>query len=127
MKIVRTLQDQRGTSAIEFALTAPVFFLFIFGIMVCGLLFWTQIALQHGTEMAARCASINGTLCPTSDPTAISNYATQQTLGLNPPVSTFTYSTPACGNQVSASYTFQLTEFLSLSPLTLTAKACYPA
>ena len=127
MKIVRILQDQRGTTAIEFALTAPAFFLFILGIFGCGLLFWTQVALQHGAEMAARCASINSALCPTSDPTAISNYAAQQTLGLNPPLSTFIYSTPACGNQVSASYTFQFTKLLNLSPLTLTAKACYPA
>ena len=127
MKLAGILQDERGTTAIEFALTAPAFFAFIFGISACGMLFWTQVGLQHGVEMAARCASINSTLCPTSNPDAILNYAAQQTLGLNPPISTFTYSAPACGNQVNAIYTFQFFELLNVGPLTLTAKACFPA
>jgi Flp pilus assembly protein TadG len=120
-------RDQQGASAVEFALIAPVFFLFIFGIIAFGLLFWTQVGMQHGAEMAARCASINTTLCPTSSPSTITNYALQQALGLSLPSSTFTYSTPACGNQVSASYTFEFPNILNRSPLTLTAQACFPA
>ena len=120
-------RDERGATALEFAILAPVFFLLIFGIIAFGLLFWTQVGLQHGAEMAARCASINATLCPTSNPSAITNYATQQALGLSLPVSTFTYSAPACGNQVSASYRFQFPDILNLGPLTLTAQACFPA
>ena len=127
MKFAKVWQDQRGASALEFGLTAPVFFLFLFGVIEAGLLFWTQIALQHGAEMAARCASVNSTLCPNSDPNAITSYATQQTFGLNMPSSTFSYSTPTCGNQVSASYTFQFPEIFNVAPLTLTAKACFPS
>ncbi len=127
MKRANIWRDEQGTSAVEFALIAPVFFLFIFGIIAFGLLFWTQIGMQHGAEMAARCASINTTLCPTSNPSAITNYALQQALGLSLPSSTFTYSTPACGNQVSASYTFEFPDILNRSPLTLTAQACFPA
>ncbi|HLZ05400.1 MAG TPA: TadE/TadG family type IV pilus assembly protein [Bradyrhizobium sp.] len=55
-------RDEQGASALEFALTAPVFFLFLFGIIELGLMFWTQIGLQHGAEMAARCATIHTTL-----------------------------------------------------------------
>uniref|UniRef100_A0A974A450 Pilus assembly protein n=1 Tax=Bradyrhizobium septentrionale TaxID=1404411 RepID=A0A974A450_9BRAD len=109
----------------EFALTAPVFFLFIFGIIEFGLLFWTQIGLQHGTAMAARCATVNSTLCPNGS--SITNYAAQQAFGLTLPAQTFTYSTPACGNQVSASYAFQFPQILNLSPVTLTAQACFPS
>lgn len=127
MKLVRFWRDHNGASAVEFALIAPLFFLFIFGIIAAGLLFWTQIGMQHGAEMAARCASINTTLCPSNNPTAITNYAMQQALGLSLPANTFTYSAPACGNQVSASYTFQFPDILNLSPLTLTAQACFPA
>ncbi len=127
MKRTKIWRDQQGASAVEFALIAPVFFLFVFGIIAFGLLFWTQVGLQHGAEMAARCASINTTLCPNSNPSAITNYALQQALGLNLPSSTFTYSTPACGNQVSASYTFEFPDILNRSPLTLTAQACFPA
>lgn len=127
MKLAGIWRDEHGASAVEFALIAPIFFLFIFGIIACGLLFWTQVGLQHGAEMAARCATINTSLCPNNNPSAIINYATQQALGLSLPTSTFTYSTPACGNQVTASYTFQFPEILSLGPLTLKAQACFPA
>jgi Flp pilus assembly protein TadG len=120
-------RDERGATALEFAILAPVFFLIIFGIIALGLLFWTQVGLQHGAEMAARCASINTTLCPNGN--AVTNYAMQQALGLSLPASTFTYSTPPppCGNQVSATYTFVFPDILNLSPLTLTALACFPA
>jgi Flp pilus assembly protein TadG len=129
VKLAGIWRDQRGASAVEFAILAPVFFLLIFGIIAFGLVFWTQVGLQHGAEMAARCASINATLCPTSNPTAITNYATQQAFGLSLPASTFTYTQPSppCGNQVSASYTFEYPNILNLGPLTLTAQACFPA
>ena len=125
MKLSTIWRDNRGASAIEFAMTAPLFFLFIFGIIEFGLLFWTQLGLQHGAELAARCASVNSTLCPNSS--AVTSYAAQQAFGLTLPSQTFTYSTPACGNQVSASYAFQFPEVLNLSPLTLTAQACFPS
>jgi len=119
------IKDESGTTALEFALTAPAFLLFIFGIIAAGLLFWTQIGIQHGAEMAARCASINSTLCPSPD--AVASYASQQSFGLTLPSSTFTYSTPACGNQVNANYTFYFPELFKLPPLNLTAQACFPA
>ena len=128
MKVANKIwRDERGATALEFAILAPVFFLLIFGIIAFGLLFWTQVGLQHGAEMAARCASINTTLCPNGNPTAITNYAMQQAFGLSLPASTFTYSTPPCGNQVRATYTFVFPDILNLRPLTLTAQACFPA
>jgi Flp pilus assembly protein TadG len=127
VKFAKMWQDQRGTSALEFGLTAPVFFLFLFGIIEAGLLFWTQIGLQHGAEMAARCATVNSILCPSSDPTAITSYATQQTFGLNLPSTTFSYTPQVCGNQVKASYAFKFPDIFNIAPLTLTAKACFPS
>ncbi|KWV52971.1 hypothetical protein AS156_09385 [Bradyrhizobium macuxiense] len=104
-----------------------MFFAFVFGIIEVGLLLWTQAGLQHGVEIAARCASVNTTLCPTSKPDVITTYASQQAFGLSLPASTFTYASPACGNQVSASYQFQFPQVLNMAPLTLTAAACFPA
>lgn len=127
MTVGRIWQDQRGASALEFALLAPVFFLLMFGIIALGMLFWTQVGLQHGVQMAARCASVNTALCPNTNPNAITAYATQQALGLSLPASTFAYSVPACGNQVSASYSFEFPTILNLAPLTLTAQSCFPA
>lgn len=125
MKLAALWQDNRGASALEFALTAPAFFLFIFGIIECGLLFWTQLAIQHGSEMAARCATVNSTLCPSSS--AITSYAAQQAFGLTLPAETFTFSASACGNEVSANYAFTFPQILNLSPVTLTARACFPS
>lgn len=127
MKLTTIWRDNRGASALEFALTAPAFLLFIFGIIEFGLLLWTQIGLQQAAEMAARCASVNSTLCPANNSGAITGYAAQQALGLTLPSQTFTYSTPACGNQVSASYAFQFPQILNLSPLMMTAQACFPS
>jgi Flp pilus assembly protein TadG len=116
-----------GTTAVEFAITAPVFFMVLFGIIECGRLMWTQLGLQHAVEMAARCASINKTLCSTSNDIKV--FAVQQTYGVAPPVSTFTTSTPGngCGNQVNASYTYQyVSTYFGTPSVTLNAQSCFP-
>lgn len=50
----RWCSDTGGASAIEFAFTAMPFLLFIFGIMMTGLQFFTMNSLEHGVESAAR-------------------------------------------------------------------------
>jgi Flp pilus assembly protein TadG len=104
MKLRRLLSDIRGTTAIEFGITVPAFVLLIIGAVECGLMLWTQLGLQQGAEMGARCASVNKILCGSTS--AIQNYAVQQTYGVNPPASTFTVTATSCGNKVSANYVF---------------------
>ena len=127
MSLKRLSRDTRGESSIAFAATMPLFLTLTFGVVMTGLLMWIQVGLQHGVEMAARCASINTALC--NNTTNIQNFAAQNAYGLNPAPSTFSVSTPSCGNQVSASYSFNyLTNYIfSASSLTLTAQSCYPA
>lgn len=125
-RIVQALRDSRGAAAIEFALIAPIFIALVLGIMAVGMLLLTQFSLQHGAEMAARCASINKNTCGTTS--AIQTYAAQQTFGLNPPPSTFSVSTEACGNRITASYTFLfLTTLFGVPSVTLTAQSCFPS
>jgi Flp pilus assembly protein TadG len=117
--------DARGASAVEFAITAPIFCMLLVGIIEGGLLLWTQIGLQHGTQMAARCATIDRSVCGSAD--QIQSYAAQQSYGLNPPSSTFTFSAAACGNQVSASYQFQLlSNYFGMPALQIRAQSCFP-
>ncbi|HKY18922.1 MAG TPA: TadE family protein [Rhizomicrobium sp.] len=116
--------NQNGATAVEFALTAPAFFVLVVGGIQVGLLGWAQVALQQGTEAAARCASVNKTVC--SSATAIKAYASAQSYGLNPPVATFTVSTPACGNMVQANYTPTFMSTFVMSGITLTASSCFP-
>jgi Flp pilus assembly protein TadG len=126
MKVIRALFDKRGTSTIEFAFTAPIFFMMVFGVFEGALMLWTQLGLQHGVQLAARCASVNTTICGST--TAIQSYAAQNSFGLNPSPSVFTISTPTCGKQVNASYSYSfLTQYFAGPTLTLTAASCFPA
>jgi Flp pilus assembly protein TadG len=125
MRIFSLVRDTQGATAVEFGLTAPVFFLMLIAAIEVGLLFWTQLGLQHGAEMAARCASVNSTIC--SSVSAIQNYAANQSLGLQPPSSTFSVESPPCGNQVTASYQFvAIASYFGIPALTLSAKSCFP-
>ena len=125
MKLTRLACDFRGTTAVEFALIAPVFFALVFGIIEGGLLLWTQLGLQHGAQVAARCASINPTACGTTSD--VQNYAAQQAYGLAISPSTFTFAVAACGNQVSANYAYVFfSGFFTTPSMTLDAQACYP-
>ncbi len=125
MTLGRFGRDVRGASAVEFAITAPIFCMILIGIVEGGLLLWTQIGLQHGAQMAARCATINTTICGSTD--QIQSYAAQQSYGLNPPPSIFTVSSAACGNEVSASYQFPLlSNYFGMPSLQISALSCFP-
>jgi Flp pilus assembly protein TadG len=117
------IRDKKGISAVEFALILPVFIAFVFGMINCGLVMWTQLGMEHAVVAAARCATINPSVCPD-----VPAYAAQQAYHLNLPRTAFTLTAPACGNQVAASYPFQfVTLMLPAINLTLTARSCYPA
>ena len=126
MKIGRFLRDTCGTAAIEFAILSTVFFALILGILEGGYILYLDLGIQHATEMAARCASVNTTTC--SDATSIKNYAVTQAYGISPPASAFSYSQPSCGNQVSASYSYSFlaSYFWGQSAVTLTGSSCFP-
>jgi Flp pilus assembly protein TadG len=125
MKNHEICRNDSGATAIEFAITAPVFFMMLLGIIGIGMLLWTQIGLQHGAEMAARCATIDKTIC--NSESAIQNYAARQAFGLNPAPSTFVVSTSGCGNKVSATYSFRfVATYMSLPQFVITAQSCFP-
>jgi len=115
---------------VEFALIMPAFIFLGFDLIQFGLMMWTQAALQHGVELAARCASVNTTLCGTAS--QVASYAASNSLALNPPATTFTASAPngsnTCGsnfgNLVTASYSFNF--FPIGGQVTLKAHSCYP-
>lgn len=121
MRLGRDLREERGTAAVELALTMPVFLMLLLGAIEYGLVMWTQFGIEHGAEMAARCAVISPSQCPN-----VPIFAASEAFGLNPPASTFTVSTPACGEEVSASYKFNfVTKYFGKS-VTLSAMSCFP-
>jgi Flp pilus assembly protein TadG len=130
MSLRRLYDDEQGATAVEFALLMTAFIFVIFGLIRVGVMMWTQAGLQHGAEVAARCASVNTTLCGSQS--QIQNYAAANSLAVNPPSSAFTVpvqpSTGTCGsnmgNLVTASYSFNF--FPVGGQITLAAKSCYP-
>lgn len=115
--------DRRGSSAVEFAMILPAFVILLFGIMEFGRLLWTQNALHYAVEEAARCYTVATATC--SDATHAKSFAASRS-GLTFSNSTFTISSPSCGNQVSASYPFTLLVPYLQRTITLTAQSCYP-
>ena len=52
--LCRLRRDDRGVTAIEFAMVATPFLALLFGIMGVGLFFFTTFTLENGVEQAAR-------------------------------------------------------------------------
>jgi Flp pilus assembly protein TadG len=126
--IVRNLlksmrRDQQGTTAVEFAIVAPVFIALLIGtIAVCIGLFLIG-SLHYAVEEGARCASVKTTIC--SDATTTVAYAQSHYFGPN--VSpTFTYAAAACGNSVSASINYSMNVGFRTFVVPISATACFP-
>lgn len=126
MKLARFLRDTCGTAAIEFAMLSTVFFALVFGTLEGGYILYMNLGIQHATEMAARCASVNTTTCGSTS--AIQTYAASQAYGVSPPSSAFVYSQTTCGNKVTASYTYSFlgSYFWGVSSVKLTGSSCFP-
>jgi Flp pilus assembly protein TadG len=116
-------RNQDGTTAVEFAIIAPVFILLILGtIALCFALFLVG-SLHFAVEDGARCASVKTTIC--TDATSTIAYAQSRYLGPN--VSpTFTYASTACGNSVSASVSYSMDIGFKTFVIPISATACFP-
>jgi Flp pilus assembly protein TadG len=116
-----------GATAVEFAIVAPVFLLFLVGTLSVSLLMFTASSLHYAVEEAARCASVKTSVC--TDATATRDYARSHYYGISA-TPTFTYTPPssaACGgNQVSGAVTYVLETYYDQWSIPLTATACFP-
>jgi TadE-like protein len=96
LKLLR--DDTRGATLIEFSVTLPFFLLLMFGLVQAGLLLWTKAGLQHGVEVASRCASVNYSANQLSPPVP----TTPSCFGVAP--STVCGGTPGCGSATATPY-----------------------
>jgi hypothetical protein len=151
VKLKQIRDDTRGSALVEFTVALPVFLLLTFGLIQAGLLLWTNSGLQHGVEMAARCASVNysayqmllNTSCFGVDPstviadtnnTKIKQYAADHSFGhvglatftvtFTPPPGGSTVCPTNIGYQVTATAPFNLINYIF--SLTLTATSKFP-
>ena len=113
----------RGTTAVEFAIIAPVVLMLLVGIMSLSLMLFSIGNMHFAVEDAARCASARPTVC--SSPAAIVAYANTRYSGaLISPV--FTYTAAPCGNQVSVSVTYTFDVGMYRQSVPLSATSCFP-
>jgi Flp pilus assembly protein TadG len=119
----RIIADQRGTSALEFAIVGPVFLSLIVGLIYGCLLLFTMASMQYAVEEGSRCASVKTTICTSS----ASIIAYTQAAYLGPfTVPSFTSTTAACGHSVTGSTNFAFDIGLAGLTVPLSATACFP-
>ena len=121
--LLRFIRNSRGTTVIEFAIVAPVFFLMVVGGLYACIGVFTATSLQYAVERAARCSSVS-TTCATSSSTI--TYATNAYHGPVSPAPTFTTASPACGHQVNGTVSFVFNLGVSHSTVPISATACFP-
>ncbi len=116
-------RNQDGTTAVEFAIVAPVFIGLVLGIIgVCFALFLVG-SLHFAVEDGARCASVKTTICQDSATTI----AYTQTRYLGPNVSpTFSATTAACGNTVTGTVNYTMDVGFRRFVIPVSATACFP-
>jgi Flp pilus assembly pilin Flp len=112
----RLLRSEKGTAAVELAAGLLAFILAILGVIEFGRLMWAQNALNYSVQQGARCMLVSASCDGALTASTIS--------GFTFPTSAFTTSTPSCGHQVSASYSYTFMTNLVTYPVTLTAVAC---
>jgi Flp pilus assembly protein TadG len=118
------LADDRGTTAIEFAILTPLMVMLLVGIASLSLMLFALGSMHYAVEDAARCASARPMQC--NSPSAIIAYAQSRYAGtLASPV--FTYTAASCGNQVTATVTFTFDAGMYRQSVPLAAIACFPS
>jgi Flp pilus assembly protein TadG len=122
-------RNEEGTTAVEFAIIAPLLILLVIGIIgLCFALFLIG-SLHFAVEDGARCASVKTQICQDT-PTTI---AYTQSRYLGPNVSpTFTLNNAAAcgpansGNSVTGTVNYSMNIGFRTFVIPITATACFP-
>jgi Flp pilus assembly protein TadG len=115
--------EDRGTTAVEFAIVAPMIVMLLVGITSLSLMLFAIGSMHFAVEDASRCASARPTQC--SSPSAIVAYAQSRYSGaLASPV--FTFTAAPCGNKVDGTVTFNFDVGMYQQSVPLSATSCFP-
>lgn len=130
----RLLSDRRGVTAVEFALVAPVFMMFMFLIIDGARAVWTYQALQEVATNSARCAALGVTGCKTSADVQSYAVARAAASGVKLTAAAVTLTNAATCSSVagmtkvviSSAYQGASTKLLPSSVTTLNTESCFP-
>lgn len=126
-KVTVNAADNRGATAVEFALVAPVFLMFVLALIDFGRVYWIKSTMQYAVEQAARYAMVN----PTASNASLTTYAVSQVNGLDPTGITFNATDSTISGTafktITASYTYTFSiPFVALADAVLSAKSSAP-
>jgi Flp pilus assembly protein TadG len=122
-KFMRNIwQEERATTAVEFAIVAPVFIALVVGLLALCMCLFLIGSLHYSVEEAARCAAVRTSICKDAATTVA--YAQNRYFGPSAP--TFSYSKAACGNSVTASINYVAQLGLTQLTVPVSASACFP-
>lgn len=126
--------DSRGASAVEFALLAPVFLMFLFGLIETSRLIWTSQVVQQSAFKAARCYALEASGCESA--ADVKSYAVAQAAagGITLAASAVTPQTNATCNSVSGQsavtittqFTTAVPNLLPMLNKQISSEACFP-
>lgn len=122
-RIYSYCREERGASAVEFALVVPVICTLTIGAFQMCLLMFANNMLQFATDDAARCASVKTTICTGAGSTQSHAAATFGFAGMSP---TFTASSAACGSKVIGSASYTMNAIVASVTVPLSASSCFP-
>ncbi len=119
-------RNEKGTTAVEFAIIAPIFILIVLGTIGLCFALYLVGSLHFAVEDGARCASVKSNIC--ADQTTTIAYTQSQYLGPN--VSpTFTVAAGTCGvgsNAVTGTVNYTMSIGFRTYVIPITATACFP-
>lgn len=132
--MIRLLRDRRGVTAVEFALVAPAFMMFMFLIIDGARAVWTYQTLQEVATSTARCAALGVTGCKTAS--EVQSYAVARAAATGVPLATSAVtltSAATCSSvagmtkvAIASSYQGATTKLLPSSVSTLSTESCFP-
>jgi Flp pilus assembly protein TadG len=120
-------RDQQGTTAVEFAIVAPVFIALLLGTLALCVALFLIGSLHFAVEDGARCASVKTTIC-SDGPTTVA-YTQSHYFGpsLSPNPFTYTPATPTNNcNRVTASISYSMNVGFRTYTIPISATACFP-
>jgi hypothetical protein len=116
--------DERGTTAIEFALVGPVFLTALIGTFFLCMCLAVVGGMHYAVEEGARCASVKTMIC--TDQTSTVAYTQNHYFGPGA-LPTFTYDpAAACGHSVTGSINYVVDVGFTQYTVPVTASACFP-
>ena len=124
-KLLKSIrQNQDGTTAVEFSIVAPVFFLMVFGTIGLSFALFLIGSLHYAVEDGARCASVKTTIC--TDANSIVTYTKGRYMGPSNVSPAFVYAAAACGNSVTGTISYSMNIGFKTFVIPISTTACFP-